>query len=195
MKLAILFACVFMISCSSKEKVIEAPVAVAKPSIDTVENYFPVTNYILGQIAEIRTNGLNPLMIVQENNKIDSTWLPVETFNQHFAPFLYPVIDTANFKSLYKETKFEDQSINAYTWSYEPYSTLPDTLNLKRWDIYVSTETSKVTRVYWVKEIGKDAQQQLTWNSGSSCKIVDVRHANGKTIVDKEVNIKWYFNE
>jgi hypothetical protein len=198
MKFSLLVFCIWALcSCTGNDKV-SAPVVstpVAEPSVDTAENYFPVTNYIKGQIAEIRERGLNPLMIVLENGHTDSSWLRVEDFEKQFAPFLTPVIDTANFKSLFKETKFEDQSLDTYTWSYEPYNTLPDTFTLKRWDVYVSTATSKVLRVYWMKETGKNAQEQLMWNSGSSCKIVQLHEQNGNIVVDKEIIIKWDFNE
>ncbi|HRN91189.1 MAG TPA: hypothetical protein PLE75_04140 [Ferruginibacter sp.] len=198
MKFSLLVFCIWaLFSCTGKDKV-SAPVVstpVAEPSVDTAENYFPVTNYIKGQIAEIRERGLNPLMIVLQNGRSDSSWLRVEDFEKQFAPYLTPVIDTANFKSLFKETKFEDQSLDTYTWSYEPYKTLPDTFTLKRWDVYVSPATSKVVRVYWMKETGKNAQEQLMWNSGSSCKMVQLHEQNGNIVVDKEIIIKWDFNE
>lgn len=198
MKFSLLVFCIWaLFSCTGKDKVSTPVVStpVAEPSVDTAENYFPVTNYIKGQIAEIRERGLNPLMIVLQNGRSDSSWLRVEDFEKQFAPFLTPVIDTANFKSLFKETKFEDQSLDTYTWSYEPYKTLPDTFTLKRWDVYVSPATSKVVRVYWMKETGKNAQEQLMWNSGSSCKMVQLHEQNGNIVVDKEIIIKWDFNE
>ncbi|HCF63686.1 MAG TPA: hypothetical protein DEU93_05570 [Chitinophagaceae bacterium] len=198
MKFSLLVFCIWaLFSCTGKDKV-SAPVVstpVAEPSVDTAENYFPVTNYIKGQIAEIRERGLNPLMIVLQNGRSDSSWLRVEDFEKQFAPYLTPVIDTANFKSLFKETKFEDQSLDTYTWSYEPYNTLPDTFTLKRWDVYVNPATSKVVRVYWMKETAKNAQEQLMWNSGSSCKMVQLHEQNGNIVVDKEIIIKWDFNE
>ncbi|HRN80642.1 MAG TPA: hypothetical protein PKY29_09765 [Ferruginibacter sp.] len=198
MKYTILAFCIWVLSsCSENDKKSE-PVAIPAPAeatIDTAENYFPVTTYIKGQIAEIRERGLNPLMIVTENGRSDSTWLRVEDLQTQFAPFLTPVIDTANFKSFFKESKFEDQSINTYTWSYEPYNTLPDSISLKRWDVYVNPETSKVTRVYWMKENDNKTQEQLIWNSGASCKIIQLHEQNGNAVVDKEIIIKWDFNE
>lgn len=186
-----------LLSCKNAEKE-SAPAAFTPPpesSKDSAENYFPVTNYIYGQIAEIRERGLNPLMLVTQNGRTDSSWLRIEDLDSIFAPFLTPVIDTANFKSLFRETRFEDLSLDAYTWTYEPYNTLPDTLTLKRWDVYVNPSTSKVTRVYWMKQTGEKTQEQLTWNSGASSKVVHVHEQNGHAVVDKEIIIKWDFNE
>jgi hypothetical protein len=165
------------------------------PDTTTIDNYFPVTNYILGEIEHIKSLSLNPLMIVSSNNKTDSTWLQLQDLEKVMQPFLTPVIDTANMKALYRESQFEDPTLNNYTWSYEPYKILPDSFTLKRWDVYVNPQQNRVSRVYWVKNITPDLQQQLTWNSGKSCKILEIRDNKGDFKIERETIIKWDFKE
>lgn len=163
------------------------------PEPTTLDHYFPVTNYLLGEIANIRASFVQPLMITTEGKKKDSIWLNLDTLEIVMEPFLHPVIDTTNMRTLYRETKFEDETLETYTFSYEPYKALPDTFELFRWDVYVSTLSNRVQSVHMMKRTGKDKQRQLVWNSNKSCEITDVVMKNGEVQIEKEVLIKWKF--
>lgn len=158
-------------------------------------DFFPVTSYIKGQIAEIKSAGINPLKIVTANNKIDSAWLKVETMDSAFAEFLSPEIDSANMAEWFKESKFLDRTLNTYTFTYEPVKELPATITLRRWDVYVNPETGRVARIY-IEKSGKDKQDiQLNWQSNGSSKVVYIStDASGKPVIEKEELIKWNFD-
>ena len=163
------------------------------PGISKPENFFPVTAYIKGQIFEIKRRGINPLKIIEQGNRTDSLWLPIETLNKEMADFLEPVIDTVNLMALFSETKFLDQTLNAYTFTYDPKKELPDSMPLKHWDVYVDPGKNTIQRIYMVKKAGNKTLQ-LTWLNDISCRIITIGEDNkGNDAVEKEVLIKWDF--
>jgi hypothetical protein len=190
-----LFVCSWaMIGCKAKKN---EPVVSSNSGKDAVEviSYFPVTNYIKGQLTEMRTNGINPLEYNIAGSKKDSVWLKHEDLEKAVAPFLNPVIDTLNMASLFKEEKFFDKTINAYTFTYDPISKLPDTIELQHWDVYINPETGKVKRVYMLKKNGPSKQQQLTWEAEEKwCRIINITaKAGNKFVIDNEQKITWNF--
>ncbi len=158
------------------------------------QSFFPVTSYIRGQVYEIRTTGINPLRYITINNHTDSSWLKIEELEEAVKEFLSPVIDSTNLTSLFTEKNFLDQTIAAYTFTYEPSGQLPDTMKLKRWDVHIDAETDKVKRIYMVKEISPSKTLQLTWQGGKYCKIVSIiTDAKGNSSVEREEKITWDF--
>ena len=147
MKLIIIVLFILFAGCKKqKEKVISAQVSVEEKQLP--EAFFPVTDYLKGQIAEIKNDGINPLVFETKENKTDSFWLKIDSFDFVFKDFINTEIDTSNLKSLFKETRFLDQSIPAYTWTYDPIKELPDSISLRHWDVYVNPETNKVQRIF-----------------------------------------------
>ena len=167
---------------------------------DSTENqtFFPVTDYIRGQLREIDSLPVTPLKIITYNGKQDSIWMKKEDIRPFARPFLSPEIDTTNFKTLFNEKSFLDQTLNAFTFSYDPIDKLPDTLQLRRWDVYIDTKKNKVMRIYMIKEIpGNTGSQrlQLTWKSDQWCKITTITEQAGKQPDIKEEMMKWDFRE
>ena len=108
--------------------------------------------------------------------------------------FLQPEIDSANLISLFTEKSFMDQSLNAVTFTYDPVGILPDSMKLKHWDVYIDPKTSKVKRIYMVKQIDKTKTLQLTWINGQWCKITTIStDEKGIMSVEKEEKLIWDF--
>ncbi len=166
-----------------------------KDSINIKEekpSFFPVTSFIKGQLFEIKNGSINPIKIVKIKNKIDSNWVKMELLENEVADFLTPEIDSVNMIQLFKESKFLDQTLDAVTLSYDPIYTLPDSVTLKHWDIYINPETGEVTRLYMLKKLSPSITQQLTWQVGKSCTILTISEdVKGNVVIDKEVTIKW----
>ncbi len=185
--LVILSAGLFF-SCAQTEDE-TAPVVAATAPVKT-EDFFPVTNFIRGQITEIGSGGVNPLQITTAGTRVDSSWIKVEDLNQAFAGFLQPVIDSSSMARFFNESKFLDQTLNTYTFTYEPSAPLPDSMVIQRWDVYINPKINTVKRIYIEKEGLDKKQQQLTWQSKEWCKVVSFSAAGA---VEKEVLIKWKF--
>lgn len=157
-------------------------------------SFFPVTDFLKGQIFEIKKIGINPLKITRFKNKLDSVWLKTEDLDNEFEIFLSPEIDTTNLAGLFMEKKFLDQTIDAFTFTYDPIKILPDSFLLQRWDVYIDPNSNTVKRIYMIKKTPDHKTIQLTWQTNLSCRIVQIANdLKGNEYVEKEVTIKWDF--
>ncbi|MBC7867946.1 MAG: hypothetical protein H7X88_10485 [Gloeobacteraceae cyanobacterium ES-bin-316] len=157
-------------------------------------SFFPVTNYIYGQIEAIKDMGVNPIKIDSTANKLDTTWLKIEDFAESFKEFVNPQIDSLNLVPFFEESKFADQTIDAYTFTYTPSKALPDSILLLKWDVYISPATNTVKRVFIVKRTQTGKELQLTWQSDKWCKIVTIVNKEEKQFIESEQTIKWNFD-
>ena len=182
----------FLLSCNDAQKNSRAA---NEPTVETEQaSFFPVTDFLYGQIAEIKNRGINPLKITTVNKHEDSSWLKIEVLNDEFAPFLSPVIDSSNLAGMFTEKKFLDQTINAFTFTYDPVKSLPDSFLLQRWDVYVDPASGTVRRIYMLKRSRDNKILQLTWQTNKSCRIITIsKDLKGNDHVEKEVVIKWDF--
>ncbi len=156
--------------------------------------FFPVTSYIKGQLYEIKNGDQNPLKYVTVNNKKDSAWIKVEDLEKEIIDFLSPEIDSVNLISLFSETRFVDQTLDAITLTYDPIKPLPDSFSLRHWDIYIDPNSEKIRQVYLLKKLSGNKIQQLRWIAGKSCNIKTiVENADGTPSIEKEITIKWSF--
>ena len=196
--LPVLVTLAFFYSCTNSSSNKDAPIV--KPVIDSTrqktENnkFFPVTSYIKGQLFDIVKKGVNPLKYTTIKGHTDSVWLKIEQLQETVKEFLEPEIDSANLTTLFTEKKFLDQTLDAFTFSYDPIDQLPDTMKLLRWDVYVNPESGKVKRVYMVKSSGNDRTLQLIWIGDKWCKITTlINNPDGSSVVEKEEKITWEY--
>lgn len=168
------------------------------PSETKIDSFFPVTSFLKGQLHEIDSLPITPLRIVISGDKTDSFWIKREDLKTYLHPFIKDEIHETNLLSLFKETKFKDQSINAITFTYDPIKELPDSVAIQHWDVYINPETEKVTKVYIVKK-KKDKKeeiiQQFTWLADKWAKIVTIKNnsSENKPLI-KEEKFIWAFN-
>lgn len=156
-------------------------------------SFFPVTAFLKGQLYTVSQMGVNPLKTIIHGNQIDSSWLTAETFKTSVSEFLNPVIDSLGLVAFFHEEKFNDASLNTITLTYEPRVKLPDTLQLRRWDVYIDPETGKVKKIYMVKQ-KKDSTLQLTWVTDNWCDITTlIDKAGGNTVIGRQEKITWKF--
>src|SRR5690242_11868531 len=99
-------------SCNNSSDTAPA-VTVNKDTAAVREGFFPVTDFIKGEIYNLKADGINPKKYTTINDHTDSAWLKVEEFDAAFYEFLHPRIDTANLRSLFTEKRFLDQSLDA----------------------------------------------------------------------------------
>ena len=181
-------------ACNSKKEKSSEVAKTNQPQViitDTASNFFPVTSYLRGEIFGIKNGGITPLKKTTVGKKTDSIWIQLNDLETEFASFLYPVIDTANLKNLFNEKKFLDQTLNAFTFTYDPLNSTADTFAFKHWDVYVDPESNKVTRIYLAKTVDAQTELKLFWQSGKWCKIITVKNA----AIVKEEKISWSYVE
>ncbi len=194
----LLLAVIILIAaCNTKKETKVDSATSSNPEIiigDTVSNFFPVTSYLKGEIFGIKNIGITPIKKTTVNNKTDSVWVRINEFDDAFAAFLNPVIDTANLKDIFTEKRFLDQTLNAFTFTYDPKNNKADTFAFKHWDVYVDPETNSVKRIYLAKTVDAETDLKLFWESGKWCKIITVKTLNGKAAVAKEEKISWSYD-
>lgn len=187
MRLKFLPVLLLLAACGPNQRVETTETALTED-----RKFFPVTSFLKGQVVELKEASINPLMFVTRQNRTDSSWLRIEDTERHLQIFLSPEIDSMNMIPWFEETRFLDQTINAFTFSYMPKKQLPDSLELRRWDIYVDPANGKVQRVYIVRQQGQDTYQ-LTWQTGVKARIVTLTDSSGTPVVKEEKEIIWDF--
>ena len=199
MKLYLIAFLLFLFTaCHTKKNTPEPTPGVAVPEKDTEDtaaNFFPVTAFIKGEIAAIKNKGMAPKIKTKSGNFTDSSFLKISDFQNAFEDFISPVIDTANLKGRFVETKFLDQTLNAFTLTCDPKNNKADSFAYRHWDVYIDADNNHVTRVYLVKNIGSDRQLQLTWQSGKWCKIVTLKTTGDHTEIEREEKISWNYDK
>lgn len=178
---AILFSC-----NNNNEKV--APTSSNKIVEDTSANYFPVTNFLKGDVLEIK-NHATPMRIIITNGKIDTTWVQADSMATAFQEFLEPRIDSANLKKYFREESFLDKTLGTFTFSYSHRANIAYDFPFINWDVMIDEESQKIKRIYLVKKIDATTTKQLTWQAEKWCKMVTI----SKNKVVKEEKIIWNF--
>lgn len=184
------FCC--LTGCNAKKKA-AAPIV----AVEEKKSFIPVTDIILGELAQIDSLPLAPLKLTTFEGKTDSVWMKKSDVRKWATPFLTPVIDSTNMRTLFTQRSFLDQTINAFTFSYDPIGALPDTLQLRRWDVYIDPQQQTVSRIYLVKAssiAGKSQTIQLTWKNGSWAKILIIPENENDPNKLKEEKVVWNFD-
>ena len=187
----------YFLSCSEK-KTVEQPTQ-NSDTTNTVTSFFPVTAFLKGQMRQFDSLTVNPLHIITIHEKVDSEWLKREQFKSLLQPFLTPEIAETNLTKYFKESKFNDQTLNAITFTYDPITTLPDSINVLTWNVYVNPIKGNVTKIYMVKHIienGQNIIQQLTWQTDQYAEITNLLNKpDGNTEILKQEKFIWNFSQ
>ena len=185
--------CCYLSACDTENK----PASTQPSATDTV-NIFPVTSFLKAQLRELDTLPVTPLQIVTAGGKRDSLWLKREDIRKEAIPFLSPEIDSANLHAFFTEKSFLDQTINSYTFSYDAKPSLPDSIQLTHWDVYMNPQTHLIERIYLVKQkdsAGNGITTQLTWVANKYFSIRNIIQAPGKDAQVNEKRMIWNFDE
>ncbi|GAC1384875.1 MAG: hypothetical protein NVSMB45_13160 [Ginsengibacter sp.] len=187
-----IFFLVFLgLSCSQNTKT---------PAFTRTEHkseFFPVTEFFLGELNLLDSLPITPLKITTEKGHIDSQWVKKSEVYHEANEFFDPIIDSAHQAAYFVEKSFLDQTINLYTLSYDPIKNLPTNNHLKRWDVYIDPKTEKVARVYIVKKLEQKEGsliKHLTWIAGTSFTIITIVESKNQNPIIHEQKVIWKFN-
>lgn len=159
--------------------------------------FFPVTSFLKGQMLQFDSLQLTPLYIVTQQKKVDSSWVKKENMQAILKDFISTEINSSNLLKYFTASKFNDQSTAAITFTYTPKKTLPDSIPLRQWNVYITPETGQVRKVYMVKQIKVNDStytQQLTWETDKSARITTLQNMpDGKSGIIKDEKLIWKF--
>src|SRR5688572_13865897 len=74
----------------------------------TPKTFFPVTDYIRGQLTQLDSSETAPVRIITEKGKSDSAWLKREDIRPFAQPFLTSEIDSISLSQYFSSTSFLD---------------------------------------------------------------------------------------
>lgn len=187
--------------CTSKNKIVESQINTDTTTLEnsqTIKGFFPITSFLKGQLITIDSTPVTVMHTITINKKTDTSWLKKQEVRPLLQPFIADEITATNMAAFFTETKFKDETINAITYTYNPTITLPDSIALRHWDMYINPETGSIQKIYLVKEKienNKPYTLQLTWQTNKWAKITTItNNKNGKNEVVKEEKITWSFN-
>lgn len=163
------------------------------------DSFFPLTSFLKGQMITLDSLLVTPLHTITIDNKTDSVWLKKNELTPLLISFLYPEIKEINLIKYFKETSFNDQTLNAITFTYDPITALPDSISLRHWDIYIDPVSGKILKVYIVKQVKENEDiitQQLTWKTNKWASVTTLLNKpTGNAQLLKEEKFIWNFNE
>jgi hypothetical protein len=195
----LLLPVLFLFSCSQNNKTNTTANASDTVATEEKNTFFPVTAFLKGQLFLLDSLPVTILEITTINNKQDSAWLSAAVVKPKLAPFILDSIDEKNMLPYFKESKFNDQSTEAITLMYDPKKVLPDSIAIRRWDVYIDPDKGTIRRVYMVKQLIENNNpviQQLTWQTGKWAKIVTISNDKGTTSPTvKEIKWTWDLSE
>lgn len=169
---------------------------------ETEIRFFPVTSFMEAQVGALDTLQVNPMHLLTSNGKTDTLWLqhPADAKNI-LKPFTEHAINDTNLCRFFNESKFNDLTLDAVTFTYDPKQKLDiaSITPIVHWDVYVNNATGKIKRIYVVKRFASDrgtTEQQLTWVADKWAKITTLKDdGSGRYQPIREEKIVWNFNE
>ena len=183
---------VILISCQSSPAIKHELV-----QKDEKVEVFPVTDFLLGQVYEISKMPVTLLKVFKQNGRLDSQWVSRDSIRYLAAPFLLPIIDSLHFNENYSAHSFLDQTVDAFTFTYDALKVTSDSFPLTHVDVYVDPDSRKVKRIYLIKEKSKDGVnklQQLTWNTENGFIIRTILQSTDDSIPKiMEERVTWKF--
>lgn len=188
----LLLLVILLISCQEDKKEIERTQSKA---IEEEAVFFPVTDFLKGQLVEIRERGIAPIFYQDKNGKTDSIWIKMDSLEKYVVDFTSPVIDSISLSSYYSVKKFYDQTLGSITLTYEANSVLREKNPWLSWNIYIEPEKGTVEKIYLVKFIAPNKKLLLNWNGKTQCSITGVEEdeTTKRVKVFRKEILKWKY--
>ena len=158
------------------------------------KNFFPVADYIKGEISYVDSLPLRMMKYVTINGKTDSNFLKLEDFNELAREFLpNELIDSAIFEKEFSENSFLDQTTQSLTFTY---ATKNDKLALQRVDVVANRTTGfdKVRSIYMEKSIARNdttIQKKMYWRAKKSFEIVSISRIPNRPQSTDHLKVVW----
>lgn len=176
---------------STPEKTIPGP---KTDSVITAQDFFPVADFIGGQIKMIDSLQLPLSKSVTINNKTKLEAVTDQEFKSLALNFSQPDINAPGLKIKYKETSIADQSIPSVTLTY---STADTSLQVQKISVFIKPDpvaNDKVNAIYIEKLFTKGDtifNQKLYWKTGKNFQITTEKKTGGKLLPVEQVKVIW----
>lgn len=159
----------------------------------TNKTFFPVHSFIKSELAEIDSLPIAVFRYVSREGKTDTSIIEKNLFRSQTEEFIQPDITTPELKDLYRETVFQDNSINAITLSYVPKD--QDAI-IRKIDVYVNPDNEKVKYIYIEKSEDKadsNFVRKMIWTAGKHFQVSTVISVNNRLLSESQEKYSWGF--
>jgi len=192
--LFMLIAALLVSSCNNNSPIPANAKTEVKDSTGTPHDFFPVPDYIGGQLKIIDSLQLpiSKTVIINNNSKLSvATDKELSELAQNFRQ---PDINAPDLKKFYKQTSIADQSIPSVTLIF---TTADTTLPIQKINVYIKpdpVENDKVTGIYMEKIFSRNDtsfNQKLYWKTGKNMQVITEKKVKGKALPVEQVKITW----
>jgi len=165
------------------------PAAALPDSVNSVKQYFPVLDYMRGEVRMVDSFATAIRQYVTVNGRTDSGFITPDQFRNIMQEYLSADLSKENFERYYMESSFFDEGTQTSTFTY---STKNDELEVHRVDVLVQgTETyDKVSSIYLEKFSANDDSsviKKVLLRNGASVVInSEVTKGNAAPVVRQE---------
>ena len=196
---AFLAISLLMTACKNNPSKNTPAATIAKDSAAPQEDFFPVPEYIGGELKMIDSLQLPLSLSVKIDNTTRSAIATDKELRKWARNFQEPDISDPKLKSLYTETSIADESIPSVTLIY---STTSSTLPVQKINVFIkpdpirtdNSRKDKVTGIYIEKMFTlQDTvfNQKLYWKTGKNLQVITEKKIKGVTLPVEQVKITW----
>ena len=171
------------------------PAAIAKDSVAVQQSFFPVPDYIGGQLKVIDSLHLPVKVVVTSaGGKVSTRKGSLQELRAWAQNFQQPDISDSAVKKFYTETNIADQSSASVTLIY---TTRNSQLPVQKINVFIKPdpiENDKVTGVYIEKMFSRNDtafNQKLYWKTGKNMQVITDKNINGHSLPTEQVKIIW----
>jgi hypothetical protein len=185
-------------ACRNNPSTNTAAATVPKDSVPPPQSFFPVPDYIGGQVKIIDSLQLPLSMSVKINNKTTLHAATDSELRFWAQKFQQPDIGDSVLKKQYTETSIADQAAPSVTFIYSTTNTM---LPVQKINVFVKpdpVENDKVTGIYIEKLFTLNDtvfNQKLYWKTGKNMQVITEKKINGITLPLEQVKITWDASE
>ncbi|HSZ86866.1 MAG TPA: hypothetical protein VK787_12610 [Puia sp.] len=183
----ILIGAVSLNSCKDQKPATTTPEQTEK------KNFFPVLDFLKGQIHYVDSLPSAILKIITENNKPDSSYIKREEFDKLAQDFILPDLQQNVFEKSFKESSFIDQTTQSATFNY---TSTDSKLSVQRVDVLATPDElySKVKSIFIQQTLNKNDTiivKKLYWQTNKHFQIATITQAPNQSKKMKQLQVTW----
>ncbi len=180
-----------LFACAQKTE--PAAVDSEKAEKETVEQFFPLADYLEGEIAYVDSLPAGIRQYFSTTDGEDSGWMDRDRFHQLAAEFLPPETKEKNFENLFEENSFFDKSSGTSTFFYSARS---DSSILRRVDVITAPGDiyDEVKSIYLEKRYrtgDTNIVKRMIWKPKRNFQIITQSAAGGLPPQTTLVKVVW----
>lgn len=163
------------------------------PQQKEMGNYFPVVDFLKGQIHYADSLPSAMLKIVTKNNKSDSVYITRSEFDNLAHDFIFPELQQNIFEKEFKESSFVDQTTQSATFSYYSKN---NKLQLQRVDVLATPDElhGKVKTVFMQAAMNKNDTfivKKLYWQANKNFQVTTISVLPNQSKTISQLKVVW----